>query len=419
MLLMSRVVFLGIFLALVVGIEFYVYFALKSTFRTGWAMKAARIGYFVSLALEITAIVTIFTVFSGGYSRANFWVNLLMGLGFVFIISKLMLSVFFLIDDIARLFQWLFKKGAAAVATEPDPVVMPSRRKFMGQLGLVIVGIPFAGALYGMLKGKYDFTLHKETLRFSDLPEAFDGMKIVQISDIHAGTFDSIAGVQEGLDLIMAQKPDLILFTGDLVNNLATEAEDYIEMFARLTAPMGKFSVLGNHDYGHYYQFDSKEAKVANHLAIRKQNERMGFQLLNNAHIRLEKDGQNIVLAGVENWGSPPFPQYGDLDVAFEGVEDSEFTVLMSHDPSHWDAQVRDHRKHVHLQLSGHTHGAQFGVEIPGVKWSPAQWRYKQWAGLYSDNEQHLYVNRGFGHIGFPGRVGIWPEVTLIELKRA
>ncbi|HEX2901807.1 MAG TPA: metallophosphoesterase, partial [Bacteroidia bacterium] len=297
--------------------------------------------------------------------------------------------------------------------------VMPGRRKFMGQLGLVIVGIPFAGALYGMLKGKYDFTLHKETLRFADLPAAFDGLRIVQISDIHAGTFDSMSGVQAGIDLIMAQKPDLILFTGDLVNNLATEVEPYIEMFGKLTAPLGKYSVLGNHDYGHYYQFESQQAKVDNHLQIRQQNERMGFRMLHNAHLRLEKEGENIVLAGVENWGNPPFPQYGDLDKTFEGVEDAEFTVLMSHDPSHWDAQVRGHRKHVHLQLSGHTHGAQFGVEIPGVKWSPAQWRYSQWAGLYSDAQQHLYVNRGFGHIGFPGRVGIWPEVTLIELRRA
>jgi predicted MPP superfamily phosphohydrolase len=415
---MSRIIFLGIFFAIVAAVEFYIYFALKATFRTGWAMKAARIGYFVSLGIEIAAIVTIFTIFSGGYSRANFWVNLLMGLGFVFIISKILLAVFFLLDDIVRGFQWLFRKGASLAGSDSSPVELPGRRKFIGQLGLVLVSIPFAGAVYGMLKGKYDFTLHKQTLRFSDLPDAFDGMKIVQISDIHAGTFDSFAGVQEGLNLIMEQKPDLILFTGDLVNNLATEADPFIDMFAQLAAPMGKFSVLGNHDYGHYYQFDSQEAKVANHLAIRKQNARMGFQLLNNAHIRLEKDGQNIVLAGVENWGSPPFPQYGDLDMTFEGVSDTEFTVLMSHDPSHWDAQVRDHRKHVHLQLSGHTHGAQFGVEIPGIKWSPAQWRYKQWAGLYSDNEQHLYVNRGFGHIGFPGRVGIWPEVTLIELRK-
>lgn len=415
----SRVFFFTIFIAIIVLVEVYVYFALKATFREGWAAKVARITYFASITLELGAILTMLIVFSGGYSRSNFWVNLLMGTGFVLMLGKVLLSLFFLVDDIVRLFQWLFKKGAAVVSQDPGPVVMPGRRKFIGQLGLAMVGIPFAGAIYGMLKGKYDFTLHKETLAFPDLPDAFDGMRIVQISDIHAGTFDSLAGVQKGLDLIMEQRPDLILFTGDLVNNLASEAEPYISMFAQLSAPMGKFSVLGNHDYGHYYQFESQQAKLDNHLEIRRQNERMGFQMLHNGHTHLQRDDQTLVLAGVENWGLPPFPQYGDLDRTFENVADDAFTILMSHDPSHWDAQVRGHRKHVHLMLSGHTHGAQFGVEIPGVKWSPAQWRYKQWAGLYSEGGQHLYVNRGFGHIGFPGRVGIWPEVTLIELRKA
>jgi uncharacterized protein len=415
----GRLIFFGIIIAIFAAVEFYVYFGLKSTFRTGSAMKISRIGYFSSLAITVGAIATIFWIFSGGYSRSNFWVNLLMGMGFIFLITKIFLSVFFLIDDFARFFQWLFRKGSAVVSSSVDPVVMPGRRKFMGQLGLIVVSIPFAGALYGMLKGKYDFTVHRETLRFADLPEAFHGLKIVQISDIHAGTFDSIAGVQKGVDLIAAQNGDLILFTGDLVNNLATEADPYVEMFAKLQAPLGKFSILGNHDYGHYYRFESKEAGFANYQSVQAQSGNMGFELLKNQHVRIEKDGQSIVLAGVENWGLPPFPQYGDLNKALEGVAENDFTVLLSHDPSHWDEQVRPHAKHIHLQLSGHTHGAQFGVEIPGVKWSPAQYRYKQWAGLYSDGDQHLYVNRGFGHIGFPGRVGIWPEVTVIELLRA
>jgi predicted MPP superfamily phosphohydrolase len=415
---MSRFVLIGTILAILVAVEFYIYFALRSTFRTGWMVRAVKVGYFISLGVELAAIATIFTIFSGGYGRSNFWVNLLMGTGFILLVCKLMLSVFFLVDDLVRLLQWLFKKGTAVVGSDPDPVVMPGRRKFVGQLGIVVASIPFAGAIYGMVKGKYDFTLHHETLRFSDLPEAFDGMRIVQISDIHAGTFDSIAGVEAGIGLIAAQKPDLILFTGDLVNNLATEADPYIELFAGLSAPMGKFSCLGNHDYGHYYRFDSEAEKMANQAAIRTQNARMGFRLLNNAHVRIEKEGQSLVLAGVENWGAPPFPKYGDLDAAFDGVADHDFTLLMSHDPSHWDGQIRGHKKHVHVTFSGHTHGAQFGVEIPGVKWSPAQWRYQQWAGLYTEGRQHLYVNRGFGHIGFPGRIGIWPEVTLIELRK-
>jgi predicted MPP superfamily phosphohydrolase len=416
---MSRLIFFGILIGIVAAVELYVYYALKGTFRTGWAMKAARIGYFVALGMTIASIATIVIAFSGGNSRSNYWVNIVMGVGFVFLVTKIILAAFFLLDDVARLLQWLFGKGVAVAQTDPDPVVMPGRRKFIGQLGLIVAAVPFAGAVYGILKGKYDYTVHRETLRFSDLPAAFDGLKIVQISDIHAGSFDSMDGVQKGLDLIMAQKPDIILFTGDLVNNLATEAEPYIEMFAALHAPMGKFSVLGNHDYGKYYAWETKAEMEANHMAVRQQNARMGFQMLHNEHMLLERDGQTIALAGVENWGLPPFPQYGDLDKAFAGLADDAFTLLMSHDPSHWDAQVRAHRKHVHVQMSGHTHGAQFGVEIPGIKFSLAQVRYKQWGGLYSEGDQHLYVNRGFGYIGFPGRVGIWPEVTVLELKKA
>lgn len=234
---MSRLVVLGIFIALMVGVEFYVYNALKSTFSSEWALKAARIGYFVALGLSVTALAMITYAFSTGISRPNFWLNFVMGVGFVLIVTKLILAAFFLVDDLARLLQWLFSKGVSVAQSDPDPVVMPSRRKFVGQLGLILASIPLAGAVYGILKGKYDFTVHKETLRFSDLPEAFDGLKIVQISDIHAGSFDDVDGVQKGLDVIMAQKPDIILFTGDLVNNLATEAEPFVEMFAKLHAP--------------------------------------------------------------------------------------------------------------------------------------------------------------------------------------
>jgi predicted MPP superfamily phosphohydrolase len=415
---MSRLLFFGILLAIIAAIEFYVFYALKGTFRSGWGVKAARIGYWIALGATLASITTMLLAFANALPRSNFWLNFIMGLGFVFLIVKIILAAFFLVDDIVRLVQWLVSKSVATVSDQSEPVVMPGRRKFIGQLGLVIAAIPFAGAVYGILKGKYDFTVHRETLRFADLPEAFDGLRIVQISDIHTGSFDSLSGVQAGVDLIDAQKPDIILFTGDLVNNLATEADPYIAMFAALKAPLGKFSVLGNHDYGHYVRWDSKAEEATNHQAVRDQNAHMGFQMLHNQHIRLERGGQNIVLAGVENWGLPPFPQYGDLDKAYAGVGDEEFTVLMSHDPSHWDEKVKAHRKHVHLQLSGHTHGAQFGVEIPGIRFSLAQVRYKQWGGLYSEGNQHLYVNRGFGFLGFPGRVGIWPEVTVIELRR-
>lgn len=410
---------MGVILALLVAVEFYVHSALMATFTTGWASKAAKYGYFIALALTLLGFSAIIFMFSRGHSSSNLAVNIIVGLGFILFITKLIIAVFFLADDIVRLFQWLFMEAASKVKGDETEVIMPSRRKFVGQLALGIAAIPFSSAVYGIIKGKYDYTLRKEVLRFSDLPEAFDGLRIVQISDIHSGSFDSKSGIQVGLDLIMEQKPDLILFTGDLVNNLAEEATPYVEMFAKLNAPLGKFSVLGNHDYGHYYPFETKQALYENHEEVKAQNARMGFKLLNNTHVKLQKDGQEIVLAGVENWGLPPFPQYGDLDQAFAGLPLDAFTVLMSHDPTHWDAQVRQHPKHVHLQLSGHTHGAQVGIEIPGIKWSPVSWRYKQWAGLYSDENQHLYVNRGFGFLGFPGRVGMWPEVTLIELRRS
>jgi hypothetical protein len=401
------------------AIEAYVFYALKGTFRTGWAVGAAKWASYISFGFTLAGFGLAFYMLSQGMARSNYALNIVVGLGFIFIITNVILAAFFLIDDIARLLQWIFMETGAAIKGSGEEVSMPGRRKFIGQMGLMVAAIPFGAAVYGILKGKYDYSLHKHTLQFSDLPEAFDGLKIVQISDIHAGSLDLESGVEHGLQLIMEQKPDLILFTGDLVNNLAVEAEPFIEMFKGLSAPLGKYSVLGNHDYGHYYPFESKEAMHANHQQVRVQNARMGFQLLNNQHVKLKKDGQEIVLAGVENWGIPPFPQYGDLNQAFAGLDDGEFTILMSHDPSHWDAQVKGHRKHVHLQLSGHTHGAQFGIEIPGIKWSPAKWKYKQWGGMYSEGNQHLNVNRGFGFIGFPGRVGIWPEITVIELKKA
>jgi uncharacterized protein len=256
-------------------------------------------------------------------------------------------------------------------------------------------------------------------LAFADLPEAFHGMKLVQISDIHSGSFDDKEAVARGVAMIQAENPDLLVFTGDLVNNLASEIEPYKDLFGSLSAPLGKFAVLGNHDYGDYVQWDSPAAKAANVEAVKQHNTEMGFQMLNNDSLQLTRDGQTIRLAGVENWGKPPFPQHGDLNRALQGVAPEEFTVLLSHDPTHWDMQVRDHAKHVHLTLSGHTHGFQMGIEIPGIKWSPVQWRYKQWAGAYEEGGQYLYVNRGFGYIGFPGRVGIWPEITVIELVRA
>lgn len=254
-------------------------------------------------------------------------------------------------------------------------------------------------------------------LNFPNLPESFRGLRLVHISDIHSGSFQNKKAVNHGIERILREKPDIILFTGDLVNDRATEMDEYKEVFAQLTAPMGVYSTLGNHDYGDYVVWPSVADKAANLEALKKVHADMGWRLLMNEHVKLEKDGQQIALLGIENWGAKGrFPKYGKMDQAYAGTEQIPFKILMSHDPSHWDAQVRTEYADIDLMLSGHTHGMQFGLENPYFKWSPVQWMYKQWAGLYEEGKQKLYVNRGFGFIGYPGRVGILPEITVLEL---
>jgi uncharacterized protein len=305
---------------------------------------------------------------------------------------------------------WIVGNGTS------DPF-SPSRKKFITQLGLAIASIPFASLVYGITKGKYNFEVKSIPLGFNDLPKSFNGLKVVQISDIHAGSFDDIEEVKRGVEMVNALNPDVILFTGDLVNNRAAEVEPYIDVFSALNAKYGKFSVLGNHDYGDYAPFPTEDDKRANFENLLAYHKQMGFELLNNTNQKISINGEHIVIAGVENWGKPPFPQYGNIHQAFSNIDDSDFVMLLSHDPSHWDEEIIPHKKHVHLTLSGHTHGMQFGVDIPGIKWSPVKYRYPRWAGLYTQNNQHLYVNKGFGFIGFPGRVGMWPEITLFELR--
>lgn len=296
---------------------------------------------------------------------------------------------------------------------------MPKRRQFVSQLVLGIAAIPFLSILYGTWKGKYRFQVLRETLEFDDLPDAFDGFKVAQISDLHTGSFDSKDEVLRGLQMINEANPDVVLFTGDLVNNQAIEMDGWTDVYRSIRSKVGKFSVLGNHDYGDYVVWGSAQEKRDNFQAVCNVHEAIDFQLLRNEAVELKRGNDAIYIAGVENWGKPPFPQYGDLQAAIDRIPKDGFTLLMSHDPSHFDEQVKNHSKHIHLTMSGHTHGMQFGVEIPGwIKWSPVKFRYPKWAGLYTENNRHLYVNRGFGHIGFLGRVGIWPEITVITLKK-
>ncbi|MGJ8548846.1 metallophosphoesterase [Winogradskyella wichelsiae] len=332
-----------------------------------------------------------------------------------FMAFNLVLVPFLFGEDIIRGIIGLYDK----VVVRKDEFHLPSRRKFVSQVALGLAAIPFSSLLYGMYKGKYNFRVLNYTLHFEDLPEAFDGYRITQISDIHSGSFDDKSKIEYAVDLINEQESDVLLFTGDMVNNKASEMLPWKDTFGRLKAKDGKFSVLGNHDYGDYVDWNSPEEKHQNLEDLKIIQKEIGFDLLLNESRYLEKDGQRLALVGVENWGKGGFKKAGDLTKAAAQIKSDDFKILMSHDPSHWEAKVLNDPYHYHLTLSGHTHGMQFGIEIPGwIKWSPAKWRYKHWAGIYTERNQHINVNRGFGYLGYPGRVGIWPEITVIELKK-
>ena len=295
---------------------------------------------------------------------------------------------------------------------------MPDRRALISKIALGLAALPFTSLLYGMYRGKYNYKVLAYELEYEDLPEAFDGFTITQISDIHSGSFDNPEKVAYGIDLINQQQSDLVLFTGDLVNNKAAEIKPWIQYFSKISAPHGVYSVLGNHDYGDYTRWETEELKTKNLESLFQSQKEMGWKLLLNEADFIEKKGARLAIVGVENWGNG-FKQAGDLDRALAKVEEKDFKILLSHDPSHWEAKVLPHPYKVHLTLSGHTHGMQFGIEIPGwIKWSPVKWRYKQWAGIYEASNQKLNVNRGFGYLAYPGRVGMWPEISVITLKR-
>ncbi|CAN5480083.1 metallophosphoesterase [soil metagenome] len=348
---------------------------------------------------------------SGGIPTFTQW---MINIFIILFVTKLVFTIVLFAED---LYRFIVTAINAYQKSDRDEELMPERRKFMSQIGLVMAGIPFVSFIYGIARGKYDYKVHRQTIYFQDLPEAFDGFTITQLSDIHAGSFDNSGGVQRGIDLANAQESDLFVFTGDMINNFAREMNPWVSYFSQLKAPFGQFSIMGNHDYGEYVQWESAEEKAANIEYLKQQHKELGYRLLLNENISIEKDGQKIELIGVENWGNG-FIKQGDLDKALQGTWDQSFKILLSHDPSHWEEQVRNHSRKIHLTLSGHTHGMQFGIETPNFNWSPVQYRYPHWAGLQTINDRSIYINRGFGFIGFSGRVGIWPEITVIELRK-
>lgn len=318
----------------------------------------------------------------------------------ILFVTEVIFSALLLLGDIYRL------------------ITQGPRNIYWVEFALLVVLLVILIFIYGIVKGKYAYRVIKHTLFFNDLPSNFDGFTITQISDVHAGSFKNPTAVQKGIDLIKAQNSDLFVFTGDLVNNKAEEIKPWIDHFKQVKAPYGQFSVLGNHDYGDYVPWKNDAEKNANLKRLKEYHRELGYKLLLDEDVTLHKDGQKIVLAGVENWGIG-FGERGDLNKALAGTELNDFKILLSHDPSHWDAEVVKHPSKVHLTLSGHTHGMQFGIEAFGIKWSPVKYRYAHWAGITSRNGRFLNINRGFGFLGFSGRIGIWPEITVIELKKS
>lgn len=377
--------------------DIYFFQALSTVFHNPFLLR----GYWFMDTMLIVSAFTLVYFRRKGYDITQFLAVLLNSF-FIIFIPKLLAIPFLLAEDVVRMFQGF-----------------PSRSIFLSELVLLLAVILVIIIVFGLTKGRHYYKVHEEILDFPFLPDAFDGFKITQISDIHSGSLSHIKGVRKGIDLANAQHSDLVLFTGDLVNNKATEMDPWIADFDSLQAPFGKFSVLGNHDYGDYTQWESAEQKSLNLDRLKEIHGEMGFKLLLNESITIQKQGQSISLIGVENWGKGGFHQYGDLDKATHNLSKESFKILMSHDPSHWDHVTLAHQKDVHLTLAGHTHGMQFGIELFGFKWSPIQYFYKQWAGLYHNNGKYLYVNRGFGYHGLKGRIGVWPEITVITLRKS
>ncbi len=397
-----------IFIAIVLFIDFYAFQGVKTVTKNKWFL----VGYWlVSMAVLMYLIFSVSTMDrSKGFSQAE-----MLSFGLFIMVSTPKLIAFLVLfgEDVFRIF-----KGIYQYLFQPEATMfLPERRIVVSKLALSLAAIPFTSVLYGMMRGKYNYQVIEHTLFFDDLPDAFDGYKITHLSDIHSGSFDDAEKIAHGMELINQQKSDVILFTGDLVNNLAEEMDPWISHFSMLKARDGKFSVLGNHDYGEYIQWNSSKEKEVNFQAVKDIHPKMGFQLLLNDSVYLEKGTDKIALVGIENWGTR-FKKAGDLKLASEKIKKEDFKILMSHDPSHWDAEVKNHNNNYHLTLSGHTHGMQFGIEIPGIKWSPVQYIYKQWAGIYDFKNRYINVNRGFGFLAFPGRVGIWPEISVITLKK-
>jgi predicted MPP superfamily phosphohydrolase len=410
-----------IFLAILFAIDFYVFLGVRVLIQN----KSIVTQRYISIAYWAVAIFCLSIILLGNIYDWHQWNKGFRTYSFAFIVavyfSKLFVVLFLLIDDVLRLFRFIGSMIGSAFSGGQKTAAGKSisRYEFLTKLGFLIAAIPFASMMYGMLRGPNRYNIRNLKINSPGLPDAFHGLKVLQISDLHVGSFLSSEPLEHAVELILAQKPDVIFFTGDLVNDRYVEALPHYDTLKKIQAPMGVYSILGNHDYGDYYAWNSKGEKSSNLDNLKKFHHDLGWKLMLNEHTYLEKGNASIGLIGVENWSAHHnFSRYGDMGIATSGFNPKDFNILLSHDPSHWHAEVTEKYSYVDLTLSGHTHGFQFGVEIPGFKWSPVQYVYKEWADLYSEGRQNLYVNRGLGWIFYPGRVGILPEITVFELNK-
>jgi predicted MPP superfamily phosphohydrolase len=407
---MHRSKFWWLIVTVLLLIDFYFFQGLRlvAVDMTTGTRQAVFTGYWTLSLLAITGLIILPYLHFQKQAKLGKAKVFTMIAGLFF--AKFLGSLVFLFDDIRR--------GLVFIAGDHSSAI--PRSFVFSTVGLVAAASLFLLLIYGF-RNKYRYRLTRVNLNYDNLPEAFKGLKVVHISDIHSGSFTNKEAVQKGVRKIMEQAPDLILFTGDLVNNVADEMHEYMDVFNQLSAPLGVYSTLGNHDYGDYVKWESMDKKHANLEKLKQVHADLGWRLLMNEHVVLEREGHKIAVIGIENWSAKArFPSYGNLQKAYAGAEVYPFKILMSHDPSHWKAEVVESYTDIDLTLAGHTHGMQFGFEIPWLKWSPVKYVYKEWAGLYEhrrEGKQNLYINRGFGFIGYPGRVGILPEITLLELN--
>lgn len=416
--LSGRFIVIGVILVLFLLLDWYVYQGVKTlaVHSADAVKKWVGVLYWGVTVLSILLLLTLLFVGPAqlGTSMRSFIIIFIFGN----IFFKLFFTIILLFEDIVRLGRWLFSL-VANPAPSGEGTSMP-RSQFVSAIGLTLASIPFVSMVYGVLIGAHDYRVRKVKIAIKNLPSSFEGFKILQLSDIHSGSFTNPELVQKGIDLAIAQKADIAFFTGDLVNNIADEVGVYKKMFASIKAPMGVYSVLGNHDYGDYVDWPTHSAKRDNLNALIGIHKEMGWDILMNEHRIIKKGNDQMAVVGIENWGAKGrFPKYGKMKEAVKDMEPVSVKLLLSHDPSHWDAQVIPEYSDIDVMFAGHTHGMQFGIEIPGFKWSPVKYMYEQWGGLYQKGKQFLYVNRGFGYIGFPGRVGMPPEITIVELVRA